>query len=166
MLDKKKRIDIIDSSYNRYAFNDRGPSWFEEDEILHMKPIPQITKEDVEREKIKMKELNEKPLKKEMEYLIRKKKRSAENIKRVQEEANRISDNYEMSPLEKQKALQKLYKSLEKKKPRTVYVVSRKGKQMDGVKFDKGAKVKYVDKRGKADLRETKGNKKRKRSQK
>ena len=57
MLRKKKRQDIIDSSYNRYVFDERPsqlPAWFLEEESKHNKPQLPVTKEMIEAEKARL----------------------------------------------------------------------------------------------------------------
>ena len=53
MLRKKERLKILNSSYNRYAFEDEGkvPNWFLEDESKHNKPQKPVTKAEVLAEK-------------------------------------------------------------------------------------------------------------------
>jgi len=53
MLRKKERLKILNSSYNRYAFEDdeKVPKWFLEDEEKHNKPIKPVTKAEVLAEK-------------------------------------------------------------------------------------------------------------------
>ena len=45
MLRKKERINILNASYNRYAFEDdeKVPKWFLEEESKHNKPQKPIT---------------------------------------------------------------------------------------------------------------------------
>jgi len=54
MLRKKERLKILNSSYNRYAFEDDGkvPKWFLEDENKHNKPQKPVTKADPCRKRI------------------------------------------------------------------------------------------------------------------
>jgi AdoMet-dependent rRNA methyltransferase SPB1 len=67
MLRKKRREEIIDSSYNRYAFDDEKnslPIWFKEDEDKHSRPQLPVTREMINAEKERMKEFNLKTPKK------------------------------------------------------------------------------------------------------
>lgn len=49
MLRKRARDEIIDHSYNRYAFEDHDdlPAWFTEDEKRNEFKIDPVTKEEV-----------------------------------------------------------------------------------------------------------------------
>lgn len=74
MLRKKDRREIIDASYNRYNFSENPedlPKWFYEDEKKHIGKIPQITKEDVQREKERLKILKARLPKKVLEAKFR-----------------------------------------------------------------------------------------------
>jgi len=54
MLRKRNRESIIDSTYNKYAYNSEDeelPDWFKDDERKHCFSILPITKEEVEEEK-------------------------------------------------------------------------------------------------------------------
>ena len=52
MLRKKNRLDILDNTYNRYAFDDDAqvPKWFKEEENHHNIPTLPATKEEIDRE--------------------------------------------------------------------------------------------------------------------
>jgi len=76
MLRKKNRLNIFNKSYNRYAFDDldQAPKWFVEDENQHNKPMKPVTKEEIQREKEELREINTKLPKKVLEAKNRKKK--------------------------------------------------------------------------------------------
>ena len=69
MLRKKERLKILNSSYNRYAFEDDGkvPKWFLEDESKHNKPQKPITKAEVLAEKEYLKKITVRMPKKVLE---------------------------------------------------------------------------------------------------
>ena len=74
MASKKKKADLIDDSYNRYAFNDDDlPEWFEDEERNYTKANLPVTKEAMEEYKAKMKEIDARPIKKVAEAKARKK---------------------------------------------------------------------------------------------
>ena len=61
MLRKKKREEILDASYNRYAFEDdlsQLPVWFQEDEGKHNKPQLPVTREMIDAEKARLREFD------------------------------------------------------------------------------------------------------------
>jgi AdoMet-dependent rRNA methyltransferase SPB1 len=67
MLRKKTREEIIDSSYNRYIFEEEKndlPVWFAEDEDKHNKPTLPVTREMIDAEKARMREFDVKTPKK------------------------------------------------------------------------------------------------------
>jgi AdoMet-dependent rRNA methyltransferase SPB1 len=66
MLRKKKKIDIINGGYNRYAYDDEAllPDWFRDEEMQHNKGSIPVTKEMVEAFKLKEKAINSRSIKK------------------------------------------------------------------------------------------------------
>ena len=70
---------IIDSTYNRYSFNDNSsslPSWFVTDESKHNRPQMPVTKEMVQAIKAELSDLAAKPIKKVLEARGRKRKKA------------------------------------------------------------------------------------------
>lgn len=156
LLRRKERQQFIDNAYNRYAFNDKGPEWFEDDERKHNKPSKPITREDVRKMKEKFKEINAAPMKKVLEAQFRKKRKMKEKLEKVKEKATAVADNPDLSNTEKAKELQKLYKKASGKESRKrIYIVGKKGSRMVSGRSG-NAHVKVVDTRMKKDLKKQK----------
>jgi len=161
---KELKRDMMDNAYNRYAFNDGDlPSWFLDDEDKHNKPQLPITKDMVAEIKRKTLEINARPIKKVAEAKARKKMRTDKKTEQIKAKAQSIADSADLTPAEKNKQIERLYKK-EKKKPRAkekAYVVtkkSQKGKpQLAGLK-QKGKRLKVVDPRMKKDHLKNKAN--------
>lgn len=122
--DRRAKRNMIDDTYNRYAFNDKdlpkasfhrnfiGISltfqWFEEDENKHNVPQIPITKEIVQGDsgnfteisemKRKARELNARPIKKVAEAKARKKMKAMKKLEKVKQTAQHIADSSEMTP--------------------------------------------------------------------
>ena len=162
MLRKKDRLNILYKTYNRFAFNDinLAPDWFADDEKQHNVPSKPVTKDEVDREKELMKQVNDRMPKKVLEAKSRKKNKLAKRMERIKKQAQTISNQEEINEFSKVKQIEKLYKkerakNVEKKK----YVVSRSHKTKTG---KEGRNLKFVDKRLKKDKRATKAIEKRK----
>ncbi len=170
---KKKRTDLVDSGFNRWAHNDDDllPDWFTEDEgkHCHQKQLP-ITKEMVEQYRSKLKEINARPIKKVAEAKARKKQRSLKKLASVRKRAEVICDNSEVTDQEKAHQIRNMYKKaglLSQKKQEVKYVVAKKGagkrvRRPQGVT----GKFKVVDPRMKKDKRKTGKNSKQQNKQK
>ncbi|KAL6053823.1 pre-rRNA processing protein ftsj3 [Balamuthia mandrillaris] len=155
MLSKKRKRDMIDDAYNRWSFNDENlPKWFVEDEERHNKPELPVTKAEIEEMKERFKAIDARPIKKVAEAKARKKRKVIKKLEKVQNQATKIASQGELSERDKIRAIQRLYKQVGKpKKVETVYIVRKKGQGQKGPTAGKGAKVKIVDKRLKADKR-------------
>uniref|UniRef100_A0A7S3PN43 Ribosomal RNA methyltransferase SPB1-like C-terminal domain-containing protein n=1 Tax=Aplanochytrium stocchinoi TaxID=215587 RepID=A0A7S3PN43_9STRA len=160
---KSSRRKVLDAAYNRYAFNDNDlPPWFVEDENKHNRPQVPITKAMVDAVKSRYKDLAAKPMNKVAEARARKKRKITLKVEAAKRKATSVADAPDMSARSKMRAIAKIYKGTEVKKPNSVYVVAKKSsKGQVSVKGSrqKGAKVKLVDKRLRAD--QSRGNKKR-----
>jgi hypothetical protein len=75
MIRKKRRREIINAGYNRYAFNDEQdlPEWFLADESNHNRPSLPVSKKEVDVFKEKLKAIDARPIKKIAEARARKK---------------------------------------------------------------------------------------------
>lgn len=99
MLRKKARNNMINNSYNRYAFHDdmdNLPDWFLEDEKKHYFANLPITKEEVMAEKLALMEYNARPTKKVAEATARKKKRIARSMSKLKKKMGAVMNSSEI----------------------------------------------------------------------
>lgn len=162
MLTKKSmRDDILDSAFNRFAFNDGPlPAWFAEDESRHNRPNLPVTKEMIASVKARFSDMNDRPIKKIAEARMRKRKRALKKLDEVKKKATSVADEPDISARSKMRTIEKLYRGAEIKRAGAVYSVSTKagskmagGKGAGSKKAPKGSRVKVVDKRLKKDSR-------------
>ncbi|KAJ1607805.1 Spb1p-like FtsJ methylase [Cryptosporidium canis] len=182
LINKSTRMDLIDGSYNRYAFHDPDedlennilglPSWFVEDENKHNKPELPITKDLMAQYRAKLREIKNRPIRKETEALARKKRRYERIMERARKKAESIADSGELNEASKSKAINSLIKKAQKvtsKKRVNVYTVTRRHglskqvKNKDKSINSTNLKTKFVDKRLKKDKRAIKHIDKKKR---
>ncbi|GBG32672.1 AdoMet-dependent rRNA methyltransferase spb1 [Hondaea fermentalgiana] len=161
MTKSSKRRKLLDSGYNRFAFNDDDalPQWFIEDENKHNRPQLPVTKEMVDAVRARYKDIAAKPINKVAEARARKKHKLMAKIDKIKKKAAAVAEQPDLTPGSKMRAIEKLYKGSQVKKPGSVYVVARKsnhGKVNVGGKH-KGKTVKVVDRRMKADQARSKG---------
>ncbi|GLD93750.1 hypothetical protein PINS_up002355 [Pythium insidiosum] len=157
MIRKSNAKDMIDASYNRYAWNDSGdlPDWFVDDEEKHYRPQLPIPKKLLDQMKERFMEMATKPIKKVAEARARKNRQQMKKLKAAKKKATDIANLPDMSTREKLKAIEKAMKGAQLKKQNKVYVVSNRGGRTSAA--DKGkkvaGKVKLVDPRMKKDKR-------------
>lgn len=129
---KKAKRDLIDNSFNRYAFNeDEGelPEWFVQEEKQHrIRQLP-IDKKEVEHYRKRWREINARPIKKVAEAKARKKRRMLKKLEQTKKKAEAVVNTVDISEREKVAQLRSLYKKagLGKEKRQVTYVVAKKG---------------------------------------
>ena len=161
MLRKKDRINILNSTYNRYAFEDdeKVPKWFKEDENLHNVPRKPVTKEEILREKEYLRKINARMPKKILEAKARKRNKLQKRLQKIKKKAENIANQDEYNEISKVKQIEKLYrKELSKGKEKKRYIISRSYK-IDNRKNTRT--IKHVDRRMKKDKRAIKARDKR-----
>ncbi|KAF8821204.1 ribosomal Rna large subunit methyltransferase J protein [Cardiosporidium cionae] len=166
MIQRQKRMDLLDGAFNRYAFDDAPlPGWFVEDEKVYTKPQLPISKELMKEYKAKLKEINARPIRKVLEASARRKHRLAKRLTKAKNEAKKIASSEEFNENTKTKHIQKLYRKAQKEEKRKkVYVVSRRAgggkaaEKKSGPK-SKNSECKAVDRRLKKDKRAMKRKK-------
>lgn len=161
MVQRSKAKEVVDASYNRYAWNDSSelPDWFCDDEEKHYRPQIPIPKAILDQMRERFMEMATKPVKKVAEARGRKNRQSLKKLKAAKKKATDIANLPDMSTREKLKAIDKAMKGAKVKKQNKVYVVSQRGgksstAQSAGKK--PSGKVKLVDTRMKKDKRNEK----------
>ena len=161
---KKARRDIVDSSYNRYAFDDVNlPAWFVDDEKRHMRWKPELDPALLAEYKQRLKDVDARPIKKVAEAKARKKRRLQKRLEKAKKRAEGVMQKEDTTTMEKARELKKIYARARSHKQEEVkYVVAKKSTQSGkrairpaGVK----GRYKVVDPRMKKDLRAMKGGK-------
>eukprot|EP00040_Diaphanoeca_grandis_P006124 m.36053 g.36053 ORF g.36053 m.36053 type:complete len:823 (-) comp17249_c0_seq1:131-2599(-) len=155
MIIRKRKREIIDNAYNRYAFNDgENPNWFVDEEAQHRVVGVPITREMADDIKARQRELNDRPIKKVLEAKNRKKKKIGKQLDNLKNKATTIYESDVLSEREKNQQIEALYKKAkvgEKHKAPQV-VVARK-KQGNGRPSGVTGRYIMVDSRSKTELR-------------
>lgn len=159
MLRRSKAKELVDASYNRFAWNDPSdlPEWFVDDENKNYRPQLPIPPELLAKMKEKFLTLASKPIKKVAEARARKKKRVATKLAAAKKKAASVANSSDMTETMKLKAISKAMRSSSSDGPRKKTVVARKGSKAKG-----GRGIKLVDRRLKNDTRSMKRAEKKK----
>lgn len=156
---KKATREIIEHGYHRYSYGDKDriPDWLRQDEVKHTRRSMPVTKELVAEYRIRLREINARPIKKIAEAKARKKKRQVAKLEKLRKKADVISDMADSSETEKMQQIKNLYKKLKvkTKKKDVKYVVTRKHQASKRMQRPSGVKgpFKVVDPRMKKDVR-------------
>merc|ERR1719311_269835 len=99
MIQKKSRMDLIDSAFNRWSFDsmDGLPKWFQDEENKFNKPELPVSKELMAQFREKLKEINARPIRKVAEAQGRKRKRLQHRIDKMRKTAQTLMDQPDMS---------------------------------------------------------------------
>ena len=160
----KMREDLIDESFNRFAFSEKSsdlPTWFNDDESKHNKPIKPITREVADAIKTKLKEVNDLPIKKILEAKGRNKTRSLRRLEGLKKKAEAIMGSGEEGEKAKLVRISKMLRKPSVKREKPSLIVS-KGNNRGLKGRPKGVKGRYkmVDRRMIKELRAEKRSKK------
>lgn len=149
----KMRHEIEDEAWNRYAHGDLhlAPKWFREEEEKYCRRNIPVRPELVKEYKQKLREIDAKPIKKELQAKARKKRRAMRKMEKVRKKVEGITTNEDLTQKEQISQIKNVYKNATKTKKKEVkVVVARKG--LPAKKPTKG-KYKMVDARMRKDLR-------------
>jgi len=149
MLRQSKAKQLVDASYNRYAWNDPEdlPDWLVDDENRHYRPQLPIPPALMQKLKDKQMAMSVRPIAKVAEARARKSKRAKTKLQAAKKKAEAVANSSELSDTMKLKAISKAMRGQDTKNPSKTYVIAKKGRNL-------GAKgVKLVDKRLKNDKR-------------
>nr|AAH12281.1 Ftsj3 protein [Mus musculus] len=101
---KKAKRDLIDNSFNRYAFNEEEgelPEWFAQEEKQHrIRQLP-VDKKEVEHYRKRWREINARPIKKVAEAKARKKRRMLKKLEQTKKKAEAVVNTVDISEREK-----------------------------------------------------------------
>lgn len=100
---KKRKREIEDIAWNRYTHSDQEflPSWFRKDEEAHFfKPTP-IPESAISEYKQKLKEINDRPIKKVVEAKARQRKRAHRKLEKAKKKAEALTEAPDMTEKEK-----------------------------------------------------------------
>ncbi|XP_053870180.1 pre-rRNA 2'-O-ribose RNA methyltransferase FTSJ3 [Malaclemys terrapin pileata] len=169
---RKAKRDLIDNSFNRYAFNEEEgelPEWFQQEEQQHRRKQLPLDRQTVEEYRQHWRQINARPIKKVAEAKARKKRRLLKKMEQMKKKAEAVVSTVDISEREKVAQLRSIYKKagLGKEKREVTYLVAKKGvgrrvRRPAGVK----GHFKVVDSRMKKDMRAQKGKEKTKRRRK
>jgi AdoMet-dependent rRNA methyltransferase SPB1 len=153
---KKSRNEVIDDSFNRFVRDDGPlPSWFEEDEKKHNRPMIPVSKDDVLEWKKKMRDVNEVATKRVIEARARKKQKALQKMKNLQEKADEIAEKEGLDERSKLHIMKQIYDKGMKTLDRAPKIVVTQKRDMGKPHYSKqgSQRVKIVDPRLKKDLR-------------
>lgn len=154
---KRARKDLLDDSFNRYSFKDDAqlPQWFADDEHQHNRPQKPVTKEGVALLKAKLRELDARPIRKELEAKGRHKRRALKKLEQLKKKAAIIADAEDIGERQKGEQIQRLLAKANKPQKKEVKLVVATGRNRGVKGRPKGVKGHYkmVDSRMKKEIR-------------
>ena len=130
---KKKKEDLIDSSYHRWTQTDENlPDWFVTDELEHYRKQLPVTSDMMQEYQRRLREINARPIKKIAEAKSRKKRRAVKKLVTARRKAEIICETGDVTDQEKARQLKSVYKKAglmgaKGKSQEVKYVVAKKG---------------------------------------
>jgi len=150
MVRKRVKTDLVNDSYNRYTNVDPElPTWFEVDQRTFNQRIPGLTKRTVNRYRSRLKEINDRPMKKIAEARARNKLKRVQRIERQAKKAQSVQKEDALSEKEKLRTIERLFKKRDKRtmNQERVYLVSKKSGATNARKGPRRGKIVHVDSR-------------------
>uniref|UniRef100_A0A674JM46 FtsJ RNA 2'-O-methyltransferase 3 n=1 Tax=Terrapene triunguis TaxID=2587831 RepID=A0A674JM46_9SAUR len=106
---RKAKRDLIDNSFNRYAFNEEEgelPEWFQQEEQQHRRKQLPLDRQTVEEYRQRWRQINARPIKKVAEAKARKKRRLLKKMEQMKKKAEAVVSTVDISEREKVAQLQ------------------------------------------------------------
>merc|ERR1719379_959630 len=102
-------MELVDSGFHRYAFDDTEdlPDWFKEEEAMNRQRELPVSKEVMRDFRNKMREINARPIRKVNEAAARKRKRAVQKLERLRKQAGALAANDDISNKSKVRELKK-----------------------------------------------------------
>jgi AdoMet-dependent rRNA methyltransferase SPB1 len=119
-INKKSKSELLESSYNRYAFHDDEkdlPGWFREEEAKFRRPAYQITGQEFNDAKNSLAGINTRTTKKVVEAKARKQKRLKTKLDAARKAAEAVASHEDMSGASKMRQIEKIYRQARSKGP-------------------------------------------------
>ena len=134
MLRQSKAKQLVDASYNRYAWNDPEdlPDWLVDDENRNYRPQLPIPEALLQKLKDKQMSLSVRPIAKVAEARARKSKRAKTKLVAAKKKAEAVANSSELSDTMKLKAISKAMRGQDTKNPSKTYVIAKKGRNQIG----------------------------------
>ncbi|XP_026503032.1 pre-rRNA 2'-O-ribose RNA methyltransferase FTSJ3 [Terrapene carolina triunguis] len=101
---RKAKRDLIDNSFNRYAFNEEEgelPEWFQQEEQQHRRKQLPLDRQTVEEYRQRWRQINARPIKKVAEAKARKKRRLLKKMEQMKKKAEAVVSTVDISEREK-----------------------------------------------------------------
>lgn len=162
MTKRQSRMELLDGMYNRWAFEDGDlPDWFKEDDQVARIPDLPLTKELMDEYRRKLKDIQERPIRKVAEAKARKRAKLSNRLESIKRQAAQVAESSEYNEQGKRQVMDKLLKKArktgDKRQGNKKYAVARGSGGLTAVKSKgkqkTGKNVKVVDRRLKKDRR-------------
>lgn len=150
----RRRSDIVDAGYNRYAFNDGVgslPRWFANDECRHSRPAPLVSREEVAAESEAARGAAARPIKKVAQAKARKAHRLSVRLDAARRKAEAVAGSDELGARGKAREVERIMSRARAGKGARGSSSSRKQSRSATISGQK--KAKPIDGRMRADMK-------------